>query len=353
MARPKLTRPRFELTKLKGKPNLYVKWSWQGKSYCISTGTENEIAAKQFLVDFEAGWNAPPPPDQQTVNMILDAYLEFKEEQYKIRGEDTTHWKSNFRKLKGTTPSIRANFGHLKIGQLNRKLGRDYVNDRKKGDISNATIGKELSILNAALNHCKKEGWFAEVPIMQLPPAPAPRDKYMTPEQVKVFLTEVEKSHHVKLFTLLALHTLSRKGAILDLKWSQVDMDRRMIDFNPPGRIETKKRRVPAKINDILYQALGEAIVLRSTPYVIEYAGAPLKEIGQAFRRSSKKAGMPWVTPHILRHTGATLLAQAGVSMFDIAGLMGDRVETVMKHYAKYSPDHLKKATDALQQIYT
>lgn len=286
------------------------------------------------------------------MNMVLDAYLTYKAQEYRLRGEDNKHWNSNYVKLENNLKRIREEFGFLKVSQLTRQLGRSYIAKGKAEDRSNASTGKELSILNAALNYAKKEGWFDTVTIMQLPPPPPPKDIYLTPEQVKALLIATEKTHHIKLFTLLALHTLSRKSAILDLKWSQVDMKNRMIDFNPPGRIATKKRRVPAKINDILYTVLEDALILRQTPYVIEYAGSRVIDIKTGFNRAAKEAGLPQVTPHILRHTGATLLAQAGVSMFDIAGLMGDRVETVTRHYAKYSPDHLKKATDALQQIY-
>lgn len=59
-----------------------------------------------------------------------------------------------------------------------------------------------------------------------------------------------------------------------------------------------------------------------------------------------------WITPHVLRHTGATLMVQNGVSMWEIAGIMGDKLETVEKHYLKHHPDYLKDATSALDRIY-
>jgi len=45
-----------------------------------------------------------------------------------------------------------------------------------------------------------------------------------------------------------------------------------------------------------------------------------------------------WVTPHIARHTFASLLASAGVSIYKIAQWLGDDVRVVQKHYAKLLP---------------
>lgn len=48
--------------------------------------------------------------------------------------------------------------------------------------------------------------------------------------------------------------------------------------------------------------------------------------------------GCRWLTPHIMRHTFASLLASAGVSIFKIATWLGDEVRVVEKHYAKLLP---------------
>ena len=61
---------------------------------------------------------------------------------------------------------------------------------------------------------------------------------------------------------------------------------------------------------------------------------------------------MPWLTPHILRHTGASILATNGVDLIKIAELMGDSTETVRKHYAKFHPTYMEDATKKLAEIY-
>jgi len=46
----------------------------------------------------------------------------------------------------------------------------------------------------------------------------------------------------------------------------------------------------------------------------------------------------PWVTPHIARHTFASLLASSAVSIYKIAQWLGDDVRVVQQHYAKLLP---------------
>jgi integrase len=48
--------------------------------------------------------------------------------------------------------------------------------------------------------------------------------------------------------------------------------------------------------------------------------------------------GSDWVTPHVMRHTFASLLASKGVSIYKIALSFGDDVRVVQKHYAKLLP---------------
>ncbi len=48
-----------------------------------------------------------------------------------------------------------------------------------------------------------------------------------------------------------------------------------------------------------------------------------------------KQQGAAWVTPHVMRHTFASILASAGISIFKISEWLGDRVDVVQRHYAK------------------
>lgn len=86
------------------------------------------------------------------------------------------------------------------------------------------------------------------------------------------------------------------------------------------------------------------------TDYVIEFAGKPVKSIKRTFHTARKRAGLDkMVTPHVIRHSSASWMAEAGIPMSEIAAVLGHSDSRVTeKVYAKYSPTYLQRAVRAL-----
>ena len=53
------------------------------------------------------------------------------------------------------------------------------------------------------------------------------------------------------------------------------------------------------------------------------------------FDEYMKSQNCEWVTPHVMRHSFASILASAGISIFKVAQWLGDDVRVVQRHYAK------------------
>ncbi len=287
--------------------------------------------------------------EQVRVSNLLEFYLRYKRDEFRRREAP----KLNYEVLEAALKPIEKYFGDYTVGDITRQAIREFTTWRRDQQSRDGTIRKQLTIFRAALNLCRKEDLFSgDIVAFELPPEPPPREHYLTPEQVKEFMA-AEASPHVNLFCLLALHTLSRKGAILGLQWSWgVDFERGRINFNPPGRLETKKRRVAVPMTTTLRDGLLDAQDFATTDFVIEFRGKAVQDIKRGFASKAEAAGMNWVTPHVLRHTGASILAQQGIPLLEIAQIMGDNVRTVEKHYLKFSPDYLKGATGMLERVY-
>lgn len=58
------------------------------------------------------------------------------------------------------------------------------------------------------------------------------------------------------------------------------------------------------------------------------------------FRDYMAAQDCPWVTPHVMRHTFASLAATNGVSIYIISQWLGDDVRTTQRHYARLAPGH-------------
>jgi integrase len=243
-------------------------------------------------------------------------------------------------------------FGSLKAGQITPALCRQYAKER---GVKPATIARELTTLAAALNHDRKEGRLTHVPAIPLPAQPPPKDRWLTPGEaallVKAARHDPQARGHLPRFILIALYTAARTGAILDLRWNQVNLQTRRIDLNPPGRTQTEKGRpiipIPRRLLTLLHYWRA-----RSKPngYVVNIAGQPIGSIKKSFKAAAARAGLKDVTPHTIRHTAATWMAQRGVDLFKIAGYLGQRVTTTTARYAHSSPDHLSEASDAMDR---
>jgi integrase len=96
--------------------------------------------------------------------------------------------------------------------------------------------------------------------------------------------------------------------------------------------------------------ALQEARQGALTDWVIEWAGKPVKSVKRGLRVAAQRAGLEHVSPHDLRRSAAIHLAEDGISMEEIAQLLGhSNVNTTRQIYARFSSDYLRKAAEALE----
>jgi integrase len=346
MARPRNTVPNFRLTQRGGR--FYVAWWADGRGQRISTGSADIGAARRFLADFAAGFSTPEPPPASTIGQVLTGYL-----------ADRKAAVASYATLEAATKALRRHLGELSADALTKERASFYARQRRAEGyqvgppdarrtkpVSNGTITRELVTLRAAYAWARGEGWTVGNPVIPVPPAAPPRDRWLTPAEAGRLLSGC-RAVHVRLFVLLALHTAARAGALLALQWRQVDLARRRIDLGPSVG---KKGRAVVAINDALLPALMEAHAGRTGDAVIETAaGKPVASIKTGFRAAARRAGLAGVTPHTLRHTAATWMAQAGVPLRDVAGVLGHRdTLTTERVYAHHHPDHMRAATGAL-----
>ena len=118
-----------------------------------------------------------------------------------------------------------------------------------------------------------------------------------------------------------------------------------MIQLRNPFDKERRKGRATVPINDSLLAALTEAKEGGLSPYVIEWAGAPVKSIKKGIKTAGTSIGRPDASPHMLRHSAAVRLAEDGHSMEEISQFLGpSNTATTYRVYARYGPTYLRRA---------
>jgi integrase len=104
------------------------------------------------------------------------------------------------------------------------------------------TIKRALSASRAAVNWAWNNGELERpVPFLKLPEGPG-RERVLTIQELSQ-LWDAAMPAHVRVFLAFAIGTAARPEALLQLTRFQCDLDRGTINLNPPGRIQTKKRR--------------------------------------------------------------------------------------------------------------
>lgn len=242
--------------------------------------------------------------------------------------------------------AMRLFWGEVDPANIDKAMCKDYAAGRK---VAAATARYELGMLAVALRWAKRNKHIKDAAEIWRPDPPERKIRHLTHGQFEKFFAAV-KAPHARLYVLLGLYTLARPAAILQLTWDRIDFERGMIDLNPKGRLQTRKRRPTVPLHPDLVDPLKEAFKARQTEYVIERGAQPVANIKKAFQAASERCGIH-VTPYSLRHTGAVWAVEAGASMDELAQLMGhDDATTTAKHYARFSPVHLKSVVSRVQR---
>lgn len=238
-------------------------------------------------------------------------------------------------------------FGSFRPDQITIDDCRAYIEDRRRAGRKDGTIWSQMNSLRTCLNWAASSGLIDSAPRLELPPKGMPKERYLTKPEIKMLLS-VDTSFHTRLAITLMLTTGARVSAALELTWNRVDLDRRQINLRTSevGR----KGRAIVPVNDMLMNALEEARGAALSDHVIEWAGKPVRSIKTGFRNAVKASGLDDVTPHVLRHTAAVHMAEAGVRMAEISQYLGhSSVQVTESVYARFSPEHLRKAASALE----
>lgn len=210
---------------------------------------------------------------------------------------------------------------------------------------------QDLKVLRAACGHWQREYHaLTPPPVVWKPAEGRPRQRWLTRSELARLLRAARRRQHLRRFILLAYYTGSRPGAILRLRWDQIDLANAVMARIRPGEAAAANKRAPPV-------RLGKRILshLRrwrradngAVLFLCHYHGEHVDDPHRAWKLAVEKAGLPGVTRHTMRHTRATHLMQSGrVSIWEAAGALGMTTRTLERVYGHHHPDHQGAAPD-------
>lgn len=172
--------------------------------------------------------------------------------------------------------------------------------------------------------------WMDRPVVIKLLPE-TPRETFLTTQQVEALAAACDDDAAAG-YVLLAAYTGIRRGHLLRLTQHEVEGAFLRLDRSSKTRT---LQMVPLHPK---VQALAEALPL----------GIGDRRLGLAWTAARAACGLADVRWHDLRHTCASWLAQAGVSLPTIGEFLGHSSPAVTRRYAHFAPSHL---TDAVQKL--
>jgi site-specific recombinase XerD len=156
-------------------------------------------------------------------------------------------------------------------------------------------------------------------------------------------LVENAPTDDLRFVLFCGFHTGMRKLEIVEAVPEWFDLRAKTVEIRATATFRPKDRdarTVPLtdQFADFLNRyGLRSPYVLQ--PNVVQGKHRYRFDFRRAFTDYMKAQGVPWISPHVMRHSFASICASKGIDIYRIATWLGDDVRVVQRHYAKLRPD--------------
>lgn len=241
------------------------------------------------------------------------------------------------------------------------KKGLD-IGEYKPAAVSPSTKAKHLALMKAMMRAAERE-WkgIEKSPVIKVPQERNKRVRWLEPAEAKRLIDECPEP--LKSAVEFALETGLRRSNIVDLKWQQIDLQRKVAWIYPE---ESKSgRAIGVALNDLAESVLRRQIgrhhnwVFVHTESVKRNDGTTTASVRKmrvdsntAWRAALKRAGIEDFRFHDLRHTWASWLIQAGVPLSALQEMGGWESIEMVQRYAHLAPNHLTEHARQIDAIF-
>jgi len=318
----------------------YLDYYDKGQRHRMRIGTDKEIAELQ-------------QKDDESTKTALDV-SENKEILFKSFAEEYMEY-SEANKEKDSSRNDRQNmkkhliplFGGMSLNEIDICMIEKFKN-KGKGAGHIVVTNRTLALLKHMFTIAIQRRYVTNNPAknVKLFKEPKGRVRYLSEDEKERLLNELNGM--VKSIVIAAMNTGARKGELLKLKWSNVDLKNGFINIVNSKNGEA--RQIP--INDIVKQELSN--MPRRGDFVFsKKTGQPLGDFKKAFKSACKRADIKDFRFHDLRHTFASHLAMTGQTLLSISILLGHKTPSMTARYSHLSQACLKEAVNSLVPIFS
>lgn len=322
--------------------------------------------AKQWATKTEADMRAGRHFGQSkrhTFNELADEYLDHAKDlqSYDQRKRHIDYWRKVFGPdmLDSITPTrITKERNKLLSEDTNRFIGPatgDVERDSKRA--RSKRTGPAVNRYHAALSAClsfavKNMQWLEKNPCERVAKAKenTGRVRFLSDDERSRLLSACKPHAELYLAVVLALTTGARQAEVMTLRWGQIDFRRQVITLSKTKNGETRSIPLVGEAFTLLQErakvrSLTDDRIFPSTSRAKKSEFLDLRAPWEDALKAAAITDFHW---HDLRHTAASYLAMSGVSLVEIAKVLGHRTLAMVARYAHLSDEHIVSTGEKL-----
>ncbi|NOU24502.1 MAG: site-specific integrase [Methylotenera sp.] len=217
---------------------------------------------------------------------------------------------------------------------------------RTRAKRTGATVNRYIAALSSCFSYgVKPLQWIERNPCERVtkPKEGDGRVRFLSDDERPRLLDACRGHGDLYLAVVLSLTTGARQGEIMTLRYGQIDFNRKVITLN---KTKNGDKRALALVGEAfeLLQARSKVRSLtddRVFPPTAKAKKAECLDLRLPWEVALKAAGIKDFHWHDLRHTAASYLAMSGVSLVEIAKVLGHRTLAMVARYAHLSDEHI------------
>jgi len=264
------------------------------------------------------------------------------------------------------SPSMQVSYG-VSFAHIISFMGDKIITKVKPRDVASykearlragkkpATVNRELAALSKMFSVGVKEWeWLDSNPVSNVSRLKEnnERTRWLSDEEEALLLSN--SPEWLTDILVVALNTGMRRGELLNLRWSDVNLFRKVLVVTKsknkqPRTVPINKRALGVFLKKAKVRSLENDFIFTSA------CNTPLipRNVNRAFYNALEKSKIYGFRFHDLRHTFASRLAQKGVDLYTIAKLLGQRTLSVTARYTHHSTESLRNPVELLDSGFT
>ena len=318
-----------------------------GKRVCQSTGTDRLEEAEIFLARL-----IEETRQAQVYGVRPTRTFEQAAAKFVLENQHKRSISNDIGRLRLLMPWI----GDTPLDRLHRGTLQPWIEFRHKEGAAVGTINHGLKVVRRILNLAATEWideygmtWLFAAPKIKLLPDTHKRQPYpLSWKEQDSLLKELPK--HLAQMALFGVNTGCRDNEICNLRWEwevKVPALGTSVFIVPGWHVKNGEDRLIV-LNRIASSVVDEQRGKHPT-HVFAYQGKPTtRMLNGAWLRARRRAGLPEVRVHDLKHTFGRRLRAAGVSFEDRQDLLGHRSGRITTHYSAAELSRLIEAADSV-----